>query len=110
MVIVAPAARSRMASAALRPAIPEPTITNRAIGSPLRPSRQGNALEVEHAARAALDALPAGQTVTAVDGQAPAGVGAHVDADGTVVRADAALDAARRLWHDLPLRQHLMPG
>src|SRR5690242_12031937 len=102
----------RMASAALRPAMPEPTITWRVlIGSPRRrglgAGPQGDAFEAEHAARTAADALAAGQAIAGVDGPAAAGAGADVDADGAIVGADAALHAAGGLGHDLGLGQRL---
>jgi hypothetical protein len=45
-----------------------------------------------------------------VDGQSAPGVGTHIDADGAVIGATAALDAANRVRNDLPFGQRLMAG
>jgi hypothetical protein len=66
--------QSQRVSAAHRPAIPEPMFTWRcAILSRLPLHRQGDALERQHPARAALDAFAAGKAVAAVDGLAAPG-------------------------------------
>src|SRR5271169_3452330 len=109
MVIVASGWRWRRTSAAHRPAMPEPTITwCCGIASLPWPGGQANAFEAQHAARAAAHTFAARQAIAAVDGQASPGVSADVDADGTVVRADAALHAAPRVRHDLTFRKHLV--
>src|SRR5262249_14445568 len=118
MLMLAGAMRWRSVSAAARPAMPEPTMTNSGgrdlpmlagMTLPTR-GRQRNLLEAEHAARTALDALAARQAIAAVDGDTAPGMGADIDADRTVVGAAAALDAAGRVGHHLPFGQHLELG
>ena len=44
--------------------------------------------------------------MTIADGLAPPGMTAHINADRTVVGADAALNASHCLWHDVTVRQY----
>src|SRR5262249_31923870 len=93
--------RSRMASAADSPAMPEPMMAWWVgIDSSLA-WKEGQPLEGQDAARAMADTLAAGEAVAGVDGQALAGAGTDIDVDGAVVRTDAALHAARGVWNDL---------
>jgi hypothetical protein len=64
-------------------------------------------LKAQHVSRAALDALTAGDTVTVADRLALPGMPAHIDTERAVVGTNAALHAARRIWHNKSGRQVL---
>src|SRR5262249_33312078 len=72
--------------------------------------QQGNAVEGEDAAGAALDTFAAGQAMAVMDRLAAPGVGADIDANRTVVGTDAALDAAHRVGDDLGFGKRLVAG
>ena len=67
--------------------------------------RRVHRLEVQQPARAALDALAAGQAAAVADRLVAPGVAAHVEPHRTVERAHAALHAPARLGHDPRARQ-----
>ena len=57
---------------------------------------------MQHAARAVLDALTAGQVLGFLDILTVLGVQPVIDPDGAAERANAALNALHRIWHDMP--------
>lgn len=67
------------------------------------------AFKAQHAAWAASHTLAAGQAVTIANRLAAPGVMAYINADGTVVRANAALNASSCFGHDIAFRQHDIP-
>jgi hypothetical protein len=67
---------------------------------------QAGAFKVQHTAWAAGYALATCQAMAVMDRYASPGMSAHVNADGTVVRANAALNTPYRFWHYVTLGQH----
>jgi hypothetical protein len=65
------------------------------------------AFKTQHTARAATDALPAGEAITVLDGLAEPGVTAHIYLDGAAIGADATLHATQRVRCDMPLIERL---
>jgi len=74
------------------------------------PCKQVGAFKTQNAARTARHTFTARQALAVDDGFPAPNVGAYVNLNRTIIGANAALNTAGGVWHNMPARQNPAAG